>query len=211
MMVRWEGSWTPSETKQDRPNASETLEIIGFEPFLPDRSPGGKIFMYWTARCTRDPWLQSGACNPFGAYVPDDLRQAFPDIDKQSFPRTATIISAADKQRLYAEYQRANPSYFSRMGIQPRLSSKALQAPISQSSGLVEKPRTNLKLFSRGTEPVEQAQPERQGQQDSSAEVGPSSVASPSEGVDDDPAFPQVAITLDQPLHFISAKGGKTH
>ena len=111
-MVRWEGSWTPSERKQDRPNASETLEIIGFEPFLPDRSPGGKIFMYWTARCTRDPWLQSGACNPFGAYVPDDLRQAFTDIDKQSFPRTATIISAADKQRLYAEYQRANHLIF---------------------------------------------------------------------------------------------------
>src|SRR5512147_908039 len=53
MTVQWEGSWTPSETRADRPNASESLTISGFEPFLPDRAAGGTIFMYWTARCTR--------------------------------------------------------------------------------------------------------------------------------------------------------------
>ena len=115
MTVRWEGSWNPSETKADRPNASETVEITGFEPFLPGRAPGGKIYMYWTARCTRDPWLQSGGCTLWGAYVPDELRQAFPDIDWQNFPRTGSIISPSDKQRLYAEYLRVNPPYFSQM------------------------------------------------------------------------------------------------
>lgn len=118
MTVRWEGSWTPSETKEDRPNASETLEIMGFEPFLPDRAPGGTLFMYWTARCTRDPWLQSGSCTPWGAYVPDDLREALPDIDRQSFARTGNVIAPADKRRLYAEYLRINPpSYFSKLGL----------------------------------------------------------------------------------------------
>lgn len=259
MTVRWEGSWTPSETKKDRPNASETLQITGFEPFLPDRAPGGKIFMYWTARCTEDPWLKarstgksgtgqlndfnsalqaaekrrrglgqlkagqlsglnsdnpvakSDGCIPFGAYVPDDLRQALPDIDKQSFPRTGSIISAADKERLKAEYQRANPSYSSRMGIQPNPSSKALQqATIPQSSGIVMKPNTNLKLFSRGTDTPEQAQPDNQGQPDVSPEVPSSPVVSDGAAMDIDPPVSQVTITFDHPLHFMSAEGEDT-
>jgi hypothetical protein len=236
MTVRWEGSWNPSETKTDRPNASETLEITGYEPFLLDRSPGGKIFMYWTARCTKDPWLRAQAigkraiiiggqnpflpglpglpaskepdgCNPFGAYVPDDLRQAFPDIDKQRFPRTDSILSAADKQRLSAEYARVNPSYFSRMGIEPRPLSNTFQASIPPSTGIVEKPSARLKIFSRGTESAEQAQPEGQGPQEQSANAAASSVGSLSEGMNDFPALPPVAITFDQPLHFLSANG----
>ncbi|MGH7256744.1 MAG: hypothetical protein ACREIM_00070 [Nitrospiraceae bacterium] len=234
MTVRWEGSWTPSETKQDRPNASESLEITGFEPFLPDRAPGGKIFMYWTARCRKDPWLQAPStgkpgsgqisaaaslqqtnrlliddnrtCAPFGAYVPDDLRQALPDIDKHKFPRTGTILSAADRQRLIADYERVNPSYFQQMGIEPRPLSKTFQT-IPQSSGIVEKPSAQLNIFSRGTETAEPTQPEGQGEHTSSAPVGASSVASLSEGVDDSPALPPVAITFDQPLHFLSTKG----
>jgi hypothetical protein len=240
MTVRWEGSWTPSETKTDRPNASETLEITGFEPFLPDRAPGGKIFMYWTARCGKDPWLrasvtatgqrgsgsispgqlnpfnnlsrvaESDGCAPFGAYVPDDLRQAFPDIDKHSFPRTGTILSATDKRRLNAEYERVNPSYFSRMGIQPRPSSNALQAPIPPSTGIVPKPSAQLKIFSRGTETAESTQPETQGEQAPSVNVAPPSVPPLSEGMDDSPSLPPVVITFDGPLHFISINGEDT-
>ena len=104
----WEGTWTPSETDPNRPNSSESMTITGFEPFMPDRAPGAKIFMYWTARCTSDPWLQSGGCGPRGSYVPDDLAQAFPNLMTQSFPRTGSVISASDRNRLYAEYARIN-------------------------------------------------------------------------------------------------------
>ena len=234
MTVRWEGSWTPSETKTDRPNASETLEITGFEPFLPDRAPGGKIFMYWTARCGKDPWLrvsstQSGSignslsqlprtstgdvlksdtCTPFGAYVPDDLRQAIPNIDKRSFPRTGTILSAADKQRLSAEYQRVNTSYFPNAEMEPRPLSKALQT-IPQSSGIIEKPSAQLKVFSRGIDTAEPTQPEAQGEHMTPGIDATSSVAPLSE-MDDSPALPPITITFDQPLHFLSANGEDT-
>lgn len=232
MTIRWEGTWNPSETKTDRPNAVESLTITGYEAFLPDRSPGDKVFMYFTARCTKDPWLQAGSigkraivqagpaivfgqgreskesavCTPFGGYVPDDLRATLPDVDKQSFPKTGNIISAADKRRLTAEYERVNPSYFSRMGIQPRPLSNVFQAPIPPSTGIVPKPSAQLKIFSRGTEPVEQLQPEQQALQE------PSELGAPSlgEGVDDSPALPPVAITFDRPLHFPSTKGEDT-
>ena len=230
MTVRWLGTWNPSETKTDRPNASEMVEITGWEPFLPDRLAGGTIRMFWTARCTKDPWLRAQAigkraiisggpnpffvpasrepdgCTPFGAYVPDDLRQAIPDIDKHSFPRTGTILSAADRQRLNAEYERVNPSYFSRMGIQPRPLSNTFQAPIPPSTGSVPKPSAQLKIFSRGTEAAEQAQPEGQGPQEPSENVVPSR----DEGGDDSLPLPQIAITFDQPLHFLSITGENT-
>jgi hypothetical protein len=208
MTIRWEGSWTPSETQRDKPNASETLEITGYEPFFPDRAPGGKIFMYWTARCTKDPWLQTSICNPFGAYVPDDLRQALPDIDKQSFPRTGKIISAADKRRLSAEYQQVNPSYFSKFGIEPRMSSKVLQAPISQSAAAVGKPSSQFNIFSRGTESAEQAQSEtlqQQGKTASSEEVHVTDAENDLASL-----AGATAITLDRPLHFMSANGEDT-
>lgn len=145
MTVNWEGSWTPSETKEDRPNASETLEITGFEPFLPGRESGGKIFMFFTARCTRDPWLQSGGCTPWGAYVPDDLREALPDIDRQSFPRTGNVIAPADRRRLYAEYLRINPpSYFAQLGLVDRSSASSRQREYFMAPPMaVDKPKAS--------------------------------------------------------------------
>jgi len=199
--VRWEGSWTPSETKEDRPNASETLEITGFEPFLPDRESGGKIFMFFTARCTRDPWLQSGGCNPFGAYVPNDLRQAMPDIDKQSFPRTGSVISPMDKKRLYAEYRRANPLPGEQLGIQQRIPSQIVQAPKPADTGIVQKPRSNLNIFSRGIETMDVPQAEA-GMPDQ-----PADTTTFLESESDAPPAPPTTIKLDQGLHFQSTKG----
>ena len=187
MTVRWEGSWNPSEMKTDRPNASETVEITGFEPFLPGRAPGGKIYMYWTARCTSDPWLQSGGCTPWGAYVPDDLRQAMPDIDKQSFPRTGAVISPEDKRRLYAEYRQANPLPGERLSVRQRMPSQIVQAPTPADTGIVQAPRLNRNIFSRGIEAMEAPQEE--------ADV---SEAWPT---------PPTTVTLDHALHFQSTKG----
>lgn len=201
MTAHWEGSWTPAETRTDRPNASETLEVTGWEPFLPDRAPGGKIYMYWTARCTRDPWLQSGGCTLWGAYVPDELGQAFPDIDWQSFPRTSRVLSAADKQRLYAEYRRANPLPGERLGIQQRIPSQIVQAPTPADTGIVQAPRSNRNIFSRGIESVDAPQ-EEAGAPDQPGDTTASSESVPSPG-----PTPPTTIKLDQALHFQSTKG----
>lgn len=123
MIFSWEGSWNPAETRQDRPNAVETLFIEGYEPFIPGRS-GGRLFMYWTARCTADPWLQGGTCHRYGGYVPDDLRAAFPNIDARTFPLTENRISPSLKQQLIKQYQEVN---------QPPPSARA-QLPPSQST-----------------------------------------------------------------------------
>lgn len=112
LKYRWEGSWTPSETNPNKPNASESVEIIGYEPFLPGRAPGGKIYMYWTGRCNYDPWLRpdtSGGCRRFGEFIPPDMREVIPDMTKTDFPQTKNIIPAKDRQRLSAEYLRVNP------------------------------------------------------------------------------------------------------
>lgn len=124
MIFSWEGGWNPSETRRDRPNASESLTITGFEPFLPDRvvpgqPPGGKIFMYWTGSCTADPWLQDGTCSRFGEYMPDDLKVRFPNIGARPFPLTGRRISPTLKQQLIKQYQAAN---------QPASSSRARKA-----------------------------------------------------------------------------------
>ncbi|MFZ1744913.1 MAG: hypothetical protein WBO24_01800 [Nitrospirales bacterium] len=232
MKITWEGSWTPSETRRDRPNASETLTITGYEPFIPGRDPGGKIIMYWTASCTEDPWLQGGTCRRFGGYVPDDLREAFPNIDRQSFPRTAKSLSTSLRQQLVKNYQRANspaslsvknrneniqamkipPKQSEAMNTQRRQTQAMTIQPqtIPQRPGLIEQPRTNLRLFSRGTDAPEQAQSESQDPQDSSPEVTSSSLEFEGTPSDNEPVFPQVAITVDQPLHFISGNGEDT-
>jgi hypothetical protein len=186
-----------------------------------------------TARCTKDPWLQVratgarsaiqigadvasrmlqqefDACIPFNGYVPDDLRQALPNVDKQSFPRTGTIISNADKQRLSAEYERVNPSYNSNsnsnLGIQTQLSSQVFTA-IAPRYDNVQKPSTQLKIFSRGTEPSEQTQPEGQTSQELLAIVPPSR----NEGMDAALPLPQAAITFDLPIHVLSMTGEDT-
>ncbi len=121
MKYRWEGSWSPSETDPNKPNASESITLTNYEPFIPDREPGGRIFMYWTARCSRDPWIdpQEAICRRHGEFIPDDLRTVAPDLHGHPFPRSATVIPPAEKQRLYAKYlernspasTRVNPNY----------------------------------------------------------------------------------------------------
>jgi hypothetical protein len=234
MLFTWEGRWNPSETRQDRPNAVETLYIEGWEPFIPSRT-GGKLFMYWTARCTEDPWLQGGTCHRYGGYVPDDLRDSFPNIDGRTFPLTENSISPSLRKQLVKDYQnaqrafqRASMSTSNRqnpqaMKIQPQQQSQAMSTQRRQTQaltvqpqatpprpGLIQQPSTRLGLFSRGIDAPEQAQPENQDPQDSSAEVPSSSMASEGAAMHDEPAFPQVVITFDHPLHFISAKGEDT-
>lgn len=107
---RLEGSWSPSETDPNKPNASESVTMTGFEPFIPIRAPGGSIFMYWTARCKTDPWLQpeNASCRLIGTYIPDDLREAVPNLLTLNFPKTDNMIAPADRQRFSAQYLRFN-------------------------------------------------------------------------------------------------------
>lgn len=112
MKYRWEGSWTPAETDPNKPNASESIEITGYEPFIPDRTPGGKIYLFWTARCNYDPWLRpetSGGCRRMGEFIPPDLREKVTDLMHESFPRTKDLIPPQERQRWAKEYLRVNP------------------------------------------------------------------------------------------------------
>lgn len=116
LVYRLEGSWTPAETDPQKPNASESVEFTGYEPFLPERAPGGRIYMYWTARCNKDPWLEPYAnCQRLGAYIPDDLGVNVPDLQATSFPRTLNAITPGDRSRLLAEYLRINPPAFGKL------------------------------------------------------------------------------------------------
>ena len=94
MKYRWEGSWSPSEKDPNKPNASESVEITGYQPFIPGRESGGRNFLYWTARCNRDPWLSeiSASCQRLGAYIPLDLSEAAPDLQTTFFPKTRDLI-----------------------------------------------------------------------------------------------------------------------
>lgn len=111
LTYRLEGSWTPGETNPNKPNASESIEITGYEPYMPDRAPGGRLFMYWTAHCNREPWLspEEAACQRVGSYIPDDLQNVVPphpDLWRMLFPRTRYSIPANDRQQWYAHYLR---------------------------------------------------------------------------------------------------------
>lgn len=110
IQYRLEGSWSPSETDPNKPNASESVTMTGFEPFIPIRAPGGSIFMYWTARCKTDPWLQpeNANCRLIGTSIPDDLREAVPNLLTLNFPKTDNMIAPADRQRFSAQYLRLN-------------------------------------------------------------------------------------------------------
>jgi hypothetical protein len=124
----FEGRWNPSETRQDRPNAVETLFVENYEQFFPNRQMKGsgerRIFVYWTARCTADPWLKGGTCRRLGEYVPDDVRAAFPRIiEYKDFPITKDSLSAKLKQQLIKQYQAANPQGSARMSNQQRIQS----------------------------------------------------------------------------------------
>ena len=127
MTLRREGSWTPSETRQDRPNASESITITAYEGFLSQREPGGKIIMYWTGRCDKDPWLQPSTCDRFGSYVPPDVRDALTRIDHERFPLTWNSISSSLKQQLTKQYQAANQPKPAQMSSQRRMQNMVAQ------------------------------------------------------------------------------------
>ena len=222
MIFSWEGSWNPAETRRDRPNASETLTIIGYEPFLPDRTPGGKLFMYWTGSCTGDPWLQGGSCSRFGEYMPDDLRVAFPNIGSRPFPLTGNSISVGLKQQLINQYQQMNQPSSSRMNNQQQLQNvigqqqaqSILTQPKQNPSMLVTPPMSTPKIDStlgsvlgqprilpRGIEGTETAA-------GTDEELLINEHATPTlfdEGISDN-AEPTV-LTLDRALHITTAKG----
>jgi len=138
----FEGRWNPSETRQDRPNAVETLIIENYEQFFPNRQMKGsgerRIFVYWTARCTKDPWLQGGTCQRLGEFVPDDVREAFPRvIEYKPFPITKDSLSAKLKQQLVKQYQAANQPASARISDQQRIQSmmtQPQQSPIVKQS-----------------------------------------------------------------------------
>jgi hypothetical protein len=226
MTVTWEGSWNPSETRQDRPNASETLTIRGYEPFIPGREPGGKIFMYWTARCTADLWLEGGTCHRYGAYVPDDLREAFPDIDGSElptdsqpdvpFPSAAVIRRLSTRQLadLYESGKSTKPSghdaatavaehhYSTQAGsVNDRGAPGRNTETRYDHGGIVSRP----KIFARGVESTESQSsgPQVEGAQPASAESQP--IAVPDEGADE--IVQPVALKLDRPVHVTTVKG----
>ena len=144
MTFTWEGSWNPSETRRDCPNAVESLFIEGYEPFIPGRTPGGKIFMYWTGNCTADPWLQGGSCSRFGAYVPDDLLAALPNIGGKPFPVTGDSISASLKQQLINQYQQLNQPSSSRLSNPQQLQNVIGQ---QQTQTILTQPKQNPSMM----------------------------------------------------------------
>lgn len=168
----FEGRWNPSETRQDRPNAVETLFVENYEQFFPNRQSKGpgerRIFMYWTARCTADPWLQGGTCQRLGEYVPADVKAAFPsEIDDKPFPLTKDSLSAKLKQQLIKQYQAANPQGSPRMSNQQRIQSmmtEPQQAPMvkpSQSSqAMMAQPPESQVMTQSQTANVMEAQPQ---------------------------------------------------
>lgn len=110
LQYRLEASWSPSETDPRKPNASESITMTGYEPFIPIRAPGGRIFMFWTGRCKQDPWLQpeGASCRIVGISIPEDLRVVVPELQTLNFPKTENMIAPADRQRLHAQYLRVN-------------------------------------------------------------------------------------------------------
>ena len=227
LYLYFEGRWNPSETRQDMPNAVETLFIENYAPnFIPDRQQRGtggdsRIFVYWTARCTADPWLQGGTCRRFGEYVPDDVRAAIPDIGLRPFPLTGNRISPSLKQQLIKQYQSVNQPRTEQqsvqsMIIQPQQSqvmtqSQRTQAMTVQPQAALPKPDTGVSalarsgIFARG---VEEKEGQTSGQQEKAAQTESaetSDMAVLEEGTPEiaEPAF----LTLDRPLHVMNAKG----
>lgn len=232
----FEGRWNPSETRQDRPNAVETLFIEDYEQFFPNRQMKGpgerRIFVYWTARCTKDPWLQGGTCQRLGEYVPNDVGEAFPAVIKyKPFPLTGNSMSAKLKQQLIKQYQEVNQPGGAQLKTQQGLQNMVIQSPQSQiaitqsqsqrlqditvqSQGGLPKPSAGALarsgVFARGIEEKE-AQPSDQQshiKEEQSVNVETSDVAVVEEG---SPQINQpVTLTVDRPLHVMNAKGEAT-
>ena len=158
MTLRWEGSWTPSETRPDRPNASESITVTSYADFFPGREPGergdpgAKIFMYWTARCDGNPWLEPSTCDRFGGYVPDDVRQALSQIDHERFPLTWKSISPSLKKHLLKQYQAANQpvstqSRVQNMASQPQQSQRLTQSQRAQA--MIQQPQQSQTIITK--------------------------------------------------------------
>jgi len=165
---------------------------------MPSREPGGKIFIYCTGRCDRDPWLLPSTCDRFGGHVPDDVREALRRIDHERFPLTWKAISPFLKQQLVKQHQQVNQQMsqglnhqqnIQAMMIQPQPSqaitqSQRTQAMTVQPQAAIPKPNTGAGalarsgIFARGVEEKEgqsAAQQERDAQADqpNPAEIGP--------------------------------------
>lgn len=181
---RFEGSWTPGETNPNKPNASESVEITGYEPYMPDRGPGGRIFMYWTARCHREPWLspEEAACQRLGSYIPDDLRAAVPGLHALgSFPKTRYAIPPNDRQQWYAHYLRLTGPVAARKATplqkQPSVVPQTtplpppsvMQAPAPGSSAPAQMNRSPFMIMPRGVE--EKGSGQRHETGDTTAEI----------------------------------------
>jgi len=225
MTLRWEGSWNPSETRLDRPNASESITITGYEAFIPGRQPSEpgkpptKIFLYWTGRCDKDPWLQPSTCDRFGSYVPDDVREALRQIDHERFPLTWRSISPGLKQQLITQYQAANAPVSSKQLAENKLMqsqaitpSQTMAGQPPQSQVITQSQRTQIMtvqpqagpttgvsamarsgIFARGVD-------EKEGENTETSDRAVLEEGTP------DLAEP-VTVTLDLPFHTTDGKG----
>src|SRR5262245_29166970 len=233
LYLYFEGRWNPSETRQDMPNAVETLFIENYaRNFISGRQQMGtgdnRIFVYWTARCTADPWLQGGSCRRYGEYVPDDVRAAMPDIGLRPFPLTGDSISPSKKQQLINQYQAANqPSTqlsnqksLQAMTIQPQQSQMITQSQRNQVHSMTVQPQTQTALPKPDTSVsnlarsgiVARGVDEKEGQSSGEQEPGskPENVETTSVAILDEGTpeiAEQVSITLNHSFHTMNAKG----
>ena len=227
LYLYFEGRWNPSETRQDMPNAVETLFIENYaRNFITGRQQRGaggdnRIFVYWTARCTADPWLQGGSCRRYGEYVPDDVRAAMPDLGLRPFPLTGNSMSPSLKQQLIKQYQAANtPVSTKQITENMTLQSQQLQsitqaqrdrAMTAQPQMALPKPSPGVSalsragIFARGVESQE-GQPETPQQQEAQPEAKETSAPAILEDKTPEIAEP-VVVTLDRPLHVVTATG----
>ena len=210
--VTMEGSWTPTETRRDRPNDSESVTIRGYEPFLKDRVPGGTIFMYWTGSCTADPWLQGGTCSRFGEYIPDDLRLLFVNIVSRPFPLTGNAISSSLKQQLVAQYQAMNAPNSARSNsrqsqgkmLQPSqiiTQAQRDRALAVQPPTVIMKPKSPISDLSRAGILSRGANSE----QGKMGDVETAEQAMTEDGYQDEARH--ASLALDRPVHVITLNG----
>ncbi len=100
---------------------------------MPSREPGGKIFIYCTGRCDRDPWLQPSTCDRFGGHVPDDVREALRRIYHERFPLTWKAISPFLKQQLVKQHQQVNQQMSQGLNHQQNIQAMMIQPQPSQA------------------------------------------------------------------------------
>ena len=154
MTYRVEGKWTPT-APQNQPNATEAFEITGYEPFLRSRQPGGKISVLAGARCTRDPWLNNPVCSKVGTYLPDDIRAMWAQLEElRTFPWSQNVLSASDKTRLLAEYNRIN-----KIDTAPSVATNRLPNQLTAGSPRILYPTPGQSFVERTPIPIRIAPP----------------------------------------------------